>query len=332
MVKKIALEEHFSTPKISQLYANPKASQAVGEIYGRFIQTNLWGNIESYRQELMQNEIDHVILSLVSPGIQGIKDADQAIELAKDANDLAYETYVKKYPEQFSAFAAVPMQDPQAAAAELDRAVNQLGAKGALINGYTNLADGSIVYLDDPRNLVFWDKVNELNVPVYLHPRDPEPSQQRIYQDYPGLVGSAWGYTQETAVHAIRLMMSGLFDQYPKLTVILGHLGEGLSQNLPRTQSRLYKQRRGETGGKNQRPLTSYLTTNFKVTTSGHFDTNAFLSALNVFGIDQMMFSIDFPYVTNLEASTWFDQIQMDESMKKQIAYDNAAKLFKIKN
>ncbi|KRN32959.1 amidohydrolase [Lactobacillus selangorensis] len=325
MMKKIALEEHVSTPAVSKIYQNPHAAQTSGAVYAQFIQEHLWGNIDHYIQEMAQNEIDQVVLSLVSPGIQGIPDPKQAVALAKATNDLIDQTYVQTHPHQFSAFACVALQNPQAAAAELERAVRDLGMKGALVNGYTDLPNGQVVYLDDPSMEVFWDKVDELNVPVYLHPRTPKPDQRQIYQGYPGLVGSAWGYTQETAVHAIRLMMSGLFDRHPNLRIILGHLGEGLSQNLPRTQARLYKQRQGATGAKNQKPLTYYLRTNFLATTSGHFDTDAFKSALKAFGPRHLMFSIDFPYVTNEEASNWFEQLQLDPTLKQQVAYQNAA-------
>ncbi|PWG00330.1 amidohydrolase family protein [Levilactobacillus bambusae] len=331
MVKKIALEEHFSSPMNTKLWQDVDTAAVFGPTDAQFIRENLWGNQKNYVQELNGMAIDQVVLSLNSPGVQGISDKQQAIALAKESNDAVTEAYVNAYPGRFSAFAAVALQDPQAAADELERAVTQLGMKGALINGYTNLADpDEVVYLDDPSMAVFWAKVNELNVPVYLHPRNPQPSQQRIYAGYPGLIGSAWGYTQETAVHTVRLMMSGLFDQYPNLHLILGHLGEGLSQTLPRTQARLYKQRHGQTGAKNLRPLTDYLRTNVFATTSGHFSTAAFLAALEAFGPDHMLFSLDFPYVTNEEGANWFDQLPIDDSLKEQIGYQNAAHLLNL--
>lgn len=327
MVKKIALEEHYSNPEFTKAW-NKNTSKVFGNDYNDFINKNLWGNVPDYVQELELNDIEHAVLSLNSPGVQGIADTNEAISLAHDSNDAVNEYYIKPYPNKFSAFATVAMQDPQAAADELDRAVKQLGMKGALINGYTNIDNNNTVtYLDDPSMEVFWNKVNELKVPVYLHPRNPQVTQQRIYEGYPGLIGSAWGYTQETAVHTIRLMMSGLFDKYPDLKLIIGHLGEGLSQTLPRTQERLYKQRHGNTGGKNERPLTDYLKTNVMATTAGHFSTDAFMAALKAFGPDQMMFSLDFPYVTNEEGSNWFDQLPISNELKEQIGYQNAQNL-----
>lgn len=330
MVKKIALEEHYSSPENSQLWDDKAEADRDGQPYFDFIEKRLWEN-DAYIKEMKEKDITRSIMSLTSPGVQGITDTQQAVELAKACNDAVNEKYVQAHPDKFSAFAAVALQDPQAAADELDRAVNQLGMKGALINGYTNMGDANTaVYLDDPSMLVFWDKVNELNVPVYLHPRDPEPNQQRIYQDYPGLIGSAWGFTQETAMHAVRLMMSGLFDRYPDIHLILGHLGEGLSQTLPRTQHRLYKQINGQNGGSYDRPLTDYLKTNIMATTSGHFTTTAFKNALEVFGPDQMLFSVDYPYETNSDAADWFDQLEIDPALKEQIGHENAERVLKL--
>ena len=117
----------------------------------------------------------------------------------------------------------------------------ELGAKGALVNGYTNTAGNAMArYLDEPENAPFWEKVAELGVPVYLHPREPLPSQQRIYEGYSSLVGSAWAFGHETSTHAVRLMLSGLFDRHPSIQVILGHLGEGLPYTLPRLEHRLH--------------------------------------------------------------------------------------------
>ncbi|MBV8440810.1 MAG: amidohydrolase family protein [Hyphomicrobiales bacterium] len=149
------------------------------------------------------------IRSLTSPGVQGVRDAKQAIALARDANDYAAQ-FVKAHPDRLSALAAVPLQDPRAAADELERAVVDRGFKGALVNGYTNLgSDERVQYLDEPPAREFWERVAKLRVPVYLHPREPLPSQRRAIQGYPELAGSAWAFAYETASHAIRLMLSG---------------------------------------------------------------------------------------------------------------------------
>ncbi|PWF99874.1 amidohydrolase family protein [Levilactobacillus bambusae] len=329
--KKIALEEHFSTPQNSQLWNDSGEAARNGQSYTDFIVDRLWDDNQAYLDELNRLGIERAVMSLTSPGVQGINDPQTAVDLAHKSNDEAYEHYVKANPNRFSLFAAVALQDPKAAADEAERAVKELGAKGILINGYTNMGDvNQAMYLDDARLDGFWSRINDLHVPVYLHPREPMPASTQIYQGYPELIGSAWGFTQETAVHAIRLIMSGLFDRYPDLTVILGHLGEGLSQTLPRTEHRLYRQRNGEVNGKNQRPLTSYLQTNFMCTTSGHFNTDDFKSAIAAFGPDRVMFSVDYPYEDNADAANWFDQLALPEDVKKQIAYGNAQKLLNL--
>ncbi|MCW0355601.1 amidohydrolase family protein [Pantoea ananatis] len=180
------------------------------------------------------------ILSLNQPGIEAIIDTERAVDMAKRMNDYCAKQLIDKHPDRLRAFACVPMQYPHQAATELERTVKNHGFVGALINGYTNFGDENTVqYLDEPQVDVFWSKVEELGVPVYLHPRIPMPSQQRIYKGYEGLFGSAWEFGVETSTHAVRLMLSGLFDRHPGLKIILGHLGEALPFTLPRVEHRL---------------------------------------------------------------------------------------------
>ena len=163
------------------------------------------------------------------------------------------------------------MQDPAAAAAELDRCATQLGFPGVMLNGYQNVGDAATGwYYDHERFLPFWERAEELGVPVYLHPRDPLPGNQGIYEGHPELFGAVWTFTVETATHALRLMTSGLFDRFPRLTVILGHLGEILPFNIWRINHRVSCM--GDLI-RFQKPLTHYLLHNFYVTTSGNFHT-----------------------------------------------------------
>lgn len=329
--KKITLEEHFSTPMNDKLWDDSGEAARNGQEYTNFIMDRLWNDNEAYRDELGRLNITHNIMSLTSPGVQGITDPKTAVGLAQKSNDEAYEHYVKADSDQFGFFAAVALQDVEEAQKEARRAVNELGAKGILINGYTNVGDANhAMYLDDESLKPFWQTISELNVPVYLHPREPLPTTTDTYKGYEELIGSAWGFTHETATHAIRLMMSGLFDEFPNLTIVLGHLGEGLSQTLPRTDHRLYRQRNGVNNQKNKKPLMSYLRDNFKVTTSGHFTTASLLEAIEVFGEDSVMFSVDYPYEDNSDAANWFDQLELPEDVKEDIAYNNAAKLLNI--
>jgi predicted TIM-barrel fold metal-dependent hydrolase len=330
MQAKIALEEHVSTRLNNTLWDSAGEADRNGAAYMADVEAKLLDTDE--RIELMDTYgIETTILSLTSPGIQSILDTEHAAETARESNDTVRAQYVDAYPTRLGFFAAVAMQDPEGAAAELERAVTELGAKGALINGYTNIGDHDIGrYLDDPVNLPFWDKVSQLNVPVYLHPREPLPGQQRIYQGYESLVGSAWGFGHETATHAVRLMLSGLFDTYPGIQIIVGHLGEGLPFLLPRLEHRLNKQHEGAGLGTARRKVSEYLSNNFILTTSGHFHTRTLLNAISEIGSDRLLFSVDYPYESMADAVEWFDNSLLSHNDRAKIGRENAQRIFNL--
>ncbi|MCF6475757.1 amidohydrolase [Nonomuraea sp. MG754425] len=283
---KIALEEHVTTPRNNELWDAAGEAARNGKDYMADVERRLL-EVDERVKEMDRYGIEATILSLTSPGAQSITDAATATAFARETNDTIKDTLLDRHPGRLFGFAAVALQDPASAADELDRAVTQLGYKGALINGYTNLTGPDDArYLDEPDNHVFWDRVAALNVPVYLHPREPLPSQTRIYQGYASLVGSAWAFAHETATHAVRLMLSGLFDRHPGLTIILGHLGEGLPFLLPRLEHRLHLQRHGTGLGRAQRPVSAYLSENFYLTTSGHFHTKALHDTIAEMSVD----------------------------------------------
>ncbi|MGR6856000.1 amidohydrolase family protein [Bacillus halotolerans] len=323
---KIALEEHWESPD----FPATGSHNFTDDEYFSAVQKRLQ-EFEKRIEDMDKNGIQTSILSLTQPGIEGITDPDRAVKLAKQMNDHAAEFFVSTHPDRFKAFAAVPLQDPEEAAKELERAVNELGFVGALVNGYSNIGDENTAqYLDEPQVRPFWEKAAQLQVPVYLHPRIPLPNQQRIYEGYEGLLGSAWGFGVETATHAIRLILSGLFDEYPDLTVILGHLGEGLPFTLPRVEHRLRHQR-PETHGNHKKAPTEYLRKHFYLTTSGVFRTQALIDTLLEVGSDRILFSVDYPYETMEEISFWFDQCPISETDRFKIGTENAASLFKLK-
>jgi predicted TIM-barrel fold metal-dependent hydrolase len=275
--------------------------------------------------------VEMCVLSLTSPGVQSVRDPARAAALAQSANDYAFQL-TRRYPGRLAAFAAVSLRDGKGAAQELDRAVSELGLVGVLVNGYTNLDQGEdVAYLDEAPLDQFWERVAELRVPVYLHPREPLPSQTRAIRGYPELGGSAWAFGYETASHAVRLMLSGLFDRHPDLQVILGHLGEGLPFLLPRLQHRLDEQREGLKGSKAKRRPSYYFANNFYVTTSGHFHTKPLLDTLAQLGSDRVLFSADYPYEQMDSAARWFDDIQLDSETKRKVGRDNAAALLRLK-
>ncbi len=329
MEHKIALEEHFSTERNNSLWDAKGEEDRNGRAYTQDVERRLL-DPEQCLSEMDRAGIGFCILSLTSPGVQSVADPRQAAELARSSNDHVH-SVIQKYPGRFSAFSAVALQDPQSAADELERAVTDLGLKGALINGYSNIGPGEDVqYLDEEPVWEFWERVSKLNVPVYLHPREPLPSQTRALQGYPELGGSAWAFGQETASHAVRLMLSGLFDAYPNLQVILGHLGEGLPDLLPRMQHRLDEQRKGEKGSKAKHRAGHYFGKNFWITTSGHFHAKPLLNAIEQIGADRVLFSVDYPFEQMDAAGRWFDDMLLDDDIKVKIGRKNAGKLFEL--
>src|SRR6267142_5485870 len=220
----IALEEHYFDPEVKQhtMGQEPPHAQRILDRLDDVGELRL--------REMDEAGIDMQVLSHANPGLQKL-DADTAVRLARGANDRLYET-VRAHPDRFAAFAAIPTPEPKAAADELERTVTKPGFKGALVNGLTNG-----LFLDDKRFWPICERAQALDVPLYMHPATPHPAVIEAYyrdylKDYPGLVNAAWGFTVETATQGIRLVLSGVFEAYPRLKMILGHLGESLPFSL----------------------------------------------------------------------------------------------------
>jgi gamma-resorcylate decarboxylase len=325
---KWALEEHLSTPENNELWDDSSEAARNGKQYMDYVESHLL-DVDERIKIMDATGIERTILSLTSPGIQSITDTELAVKVTRDTNDLVKRNFVDRRPDRLSMFACLPTQDGAEAAAELRRAVGELDAAGALINGYTNVTDASTArYLDDEADEPMWAAVEELGVPVYLHPREPLPAQQAIYAGYESLVGSAWGFAHETATHAVRLMLSGLFDRHPGVQVILGHLAEGLPFLLPRLEHRLDKQKDGVGLGAARRKVSEYFSDNFYATTSGHFHTRTLFNTIAELGVDRVMFSADYPYETMEEAAAWFDSSLLSRNDARKIGRDNARRLF----
>jgi predicted TIM-barrel fold metal-dependent hydrolase len=330
MQNKIALEEHILTPDIEATWDDSGEAERNGAAYMSWVSERLL-DVEKRVEDMDACGIAKTILSLTSPGIQSITDVKVAVDAARTANDRLHEHFVRAHPDRFAFFASVAMQDPAEAGHELERAVTDLGAKGAIINGYTNVGDDQTArYLDEPENAPFWHRVADLGVPVYLHPREPLPTQRRIYDGYTSLIGSAWAFGHETATHAVRLMLSGLFDTHPDITIILGHLGEGLPFTLPRLEHRLSKQRDGIGRGSAKHTVSHYFNRNFLLTTSGHFHTRTLYNALGEIGADRVLFSIDYPYETMQDAAAWFDASLLSHNDRRKVGRENAERIFDL--
>jgi len=265
--------------------------------------------------------IDLQVISLSMPGTEALPAAD-AIPAAIDCNDKVAEA-VKAHPTRLQAFAALPTADPAASVKEFERAVQKLGMKGACINGH---AQGE--YLDDRKFWPIFGVAEALGVPVYLHPREPHPDVlRRWFSGYPELALASWGFAAETCTHYLRLMAAGLFDAHPKLTIILGHLGEG----LPFWLARLDDHTRGAFAHRGlKRRSTDYLRDNTVITTSGNFYTPALLCSVMAMGVDNVIFSVDWPFESNKEACQWLDSLPLSVEDKEKIAHKNAERVLKL--
>lgn len=313
---KIALEEHFAFPGTEyQIPPTPQFQLQMHDIRDRRL------------ADMDRGQVDLCILSHVGPGIQGIFHTPEAVSTARRWNDYLAE-HVARNSKRLKGFAALPMQDPQAASEELTRCVKELGFCGALVNGFSQIGQAdSAVFYDLPQYRPFWATVQELDVPFYLHPRPPLATSQRDYEGYAWLAGSPWGYAVETANHALRLMASGLFDELPKLKVILGHMGEGLPFGIWRADNRIARLRLQI---KAQLPLSQYLRQNFYITTSGVFRTPALSDVMGEVGADRILYSVDYPYEDMVAATNWFDSTPINATDRLKIARSNAAQLFRL--
>jgi predicted TIM-barrel fold metal-dependent hydrolase len=310
---KIAIEEHFVTPELEDLVLNPGWPP---EAFRRTL--DALEDVDGHLEIMDRYGIAVSVLSLASDGIQGIDDPALAVRRAQQAND-ALAARVAAHPDRFAGFAAVAMQDPAAASAEAERAVRELGFKGVLVNGYSN----GCPYYDDERYWGFWEALEALDVPFYLHPRNPLESQREIYRGRPELLGPTWAFGVETATHALRLIVSGLFDRFPRLTVILGHLGESLPFQTYRLEQRLKRR----TDVSLQRLPTTVLRENFHVTISGNYHTPSLIGVLSEMGADRVMFAVDHPFEDVADGAEWFDALDVGEDDRRNIGRLNAERL-----
>jgi predicted TIM-barrel fold metal-dependent hydrolase len=322
MITKIALEEHFvPRGREEQLVANPGWPEtAWRRVLDQLTDT------DRRLEEMDRAGLELAVLSLASNGIQDVLDPGRAVALAGEAND-ALAGIVAAHPDRYQAFAALPMQDVDAAAAELDRAVATLGFRGALVNGYSALGDPENgLYYDDPRYDPLWKRFVALDVPLYLHPRNPLPDQRRIYAGREQLLGPTWAFAAETAVHALRMILGGVFDRHPRLTVVLGHLGEFLPFAIRRLEQRLSRRTDVELA----RPASAYLQENFYLTTSGNYHTPSLIGILLELGSDRLMFAADYPFEELDDGARWMDAVPISDSDRRKIASENARSLLRL--
>jgi predicted TIM-barrel fold metal-dependent hydrolase len=312
----IALEEHYWDKELATHYVGTEAVRDP-EMLRR-----LYDLGELRLREMDEAGIDVQILSHGAPSTQKISGAD-AVALTARVNDRLHAA-VTANPKRFAAFAALPTSDPKAAAAELERTVNKLGFKGAMLHGLAN-----DVFLDDKRFWPIYERAQALDVPIYLHPSLPLPTVMDAYyndyaKDFPMVVRAAWGYTVETATLAIRMVLSGVFDAYPRLKIVLGHLGETLPFLVWRVDHALARP------GAKTLSFRDAFCSHFYVTTSGNFSNPALLCCVMELGIDRILFSVDWPFVANRPAVKWIETVPLSDEDKVKLLSGNAKRLFRM--
>jgi len=315
---KIALEEHWAVDETMH-----RAGGSFWDEMGKRLR-DLRGKRLA---EMDAHGIAFAILGLNSPALQGVLDPAKAVDLARRTNDRLAEE-IARTPRRLGGFAGLPMQDPTAAARELARCVRELGFKGAMVNCFTqrHVAD-SAIYYDLPEFQPFWATVAELGVPLYLHPRQTLPSRALAYEGHRWLYSPAWDFGSETALQALRLIGSGLFDSFPTLQIVLGHLGERIPFDMWRIDNLMAKLPVKYPAKKR---VSEYMRENFHLTTSGQFHDAAFHCALAAVGASRIMFSVDYPYEEMSAAAAWFDHTPLPEAERMRIGRTNATALFGI--
>jgi len=326
----VALEEHFTVPGIVS-GIDPEAIKRRG----------FPGPDFPWAQTIKRTELSHLgearladmdasgitvqVLSVAGPGADLVP-GEAGIALARAYNDALADS-VTRHPDRYRGFAHLPMLAPEAAADELERTVKELGFHGVLVNGAT---DGR--FLDDPAFDPILARAEALDVPIYIHPGIPVPAVRSAYYD--GLPGnfsftmalSAWGWHAETAIHTLRLVLSGALDRHPGLKIVIGHMGEA----LPFMLDRIDETTAGEAKARLQRSVRQTILDQVWITTSGFFTMVPFMAALMTFGVDRIMFSVDYPFASNARARAFLDSLPVSPADRAKIAHGNADRLMRL--
>lgn len=324
-MRTITLEEHFANPSFFEGPGREFAEQArqphhpMAAVPGKLLDLGA-----ARLAEMDAAGIDMQILSINAPGVEQL-DADHQIALAKESNEYVAAA-VEAHPDRFAAFAALPVAKPELAANELKTLVRDKSFRGAVINGHTRGR-----YLDDK---FFWpilETAEALDAPIYLHPTPPpQPVIDAWFGGFSPMVTgmlarAGYGWHIETAIHVVRLIIGGVFDRFPNLQIIVGHMGETLPSMLQRMDRSL-----GQPLTKLKRPVSAYLRENVYYTFSGFNYTAVFLNLLLEVGVDRIMFSADYPYSSMEKARSFLDNLPVSTDDRERIAHGNAARLLDL--
>lgn len=334
--RRIAIEEAFVTDEIAREWeialrsenAEPGFVKMATSILAptpanRPLHERLRDLDEGRIAEMDATGIDVAVLSITAPGIQ-VFEARRATELAAHSNDVLAAA-VRKHPTRFGGLGAVAPQDPERAAREVERIAGPLGLLGLIINSHTF---GE--YLDLPKFRPILEAAEAANMPLYLHPRDPSPGMIGPYLDY-GLYFAGWGFAAETSLHAMRLIMSGTFARYPRLKIILGHMGEGIPFWLQRIDNRYLLQVKIGAVEKLPRLPSEYFLENFVITTAGVTSMPALRLSIDVLGVERILFAADYPYEDVAEAVRFLDSAAISEKERAMIYEENARRILRLR-
>ena len=328
----VATEEAFATQEQADFFRNAKDSvwnDPDVDLWRHFLGSEVLMrrllDVDQERISIMdQAGVDMHVLSLTSPGVQCL-DADAGTALATLANDQLAET-IKRHPTRYAGLASFAPQDPARAAKEIDRAINRLKLNGLIVNSSTNNE-----YLDNPKFRPIFEAVTATGAALYIHPRNlPEPAAELLKADV-NLWSAMWGFQVETGIHAMRLILSGVFDDFPNLKVVLGHMGEGLPYWLYRLDFMHGRVRIGFDRPKLKLTPSEYIKRNFYITTSGMNWEPTLKFCIEVLGADRIMWAIDYPYQDHEDAVEFMDAARISEKDKRKIYHENAERVFKIK-
>jgi 5-carboxyvanillate decarboxylase len=337
---RIATEEAFSPPEMMTIYrkildgSNPDPGFV--SLLGFYMssQSGRARHIIEYLQDLGDKRlahmdeagIDHQVIALTSPGVQ-IMDKDEAVSFARIANDQLSDA-VRRHPARFSGMIAVAPQNPAEAAREIERGIGQLGLTGVIINSHTN---GE--YLSDPKFWEIFEAAEANDTPIYLHPNTPPRNMIQPFLEC-GLDGAIYGFGVETGLHALRIITAGVFDRFPNLQIVLGHMGEALpfwAYRLDYMHLATVNSNRYDSVKPLKKKVSDYLRENFVITNSGVAWDKAIRFSQEVLGVDRVMYAMDYPYQHAINEVLALDNMQMSVEDKKCFFQTNAERVFKIK-